>query len=227
MLATVMEQLNLRRYGPSPGSHSHAHFQVLWGWHGTLELEIEGRGARVEAGRVAVIPPSAQHDFRAARGRADCFVVDTADAGLEPLGGRVLAAPPALGQLLGYLQSLEGALPAGAASLLLQSLWQGSAMPGPARGRPIDWHRLQAWVDVRLAHPLTVSELARQVHLSPSQFAARCVEHWGLSPMGWVRSRRLAAARRLLAQGLPVGELALRCGYRSPSALTAALRRFG
>jgi AraC-like DNA-binding protein len=82
-------------------------------------------------------------------------------------------------------------------------------------------------VDAHLAEPLGVACLAAQVHLSASQFAARCLEQWGLPPLAWVRSRRLAAARRLRGQGLAVAEVAGRCGYRSPSALTAALRRAG
>jgi len=40
-----------------------------------------------------------------------------------------------------------------------------------------------------------------------------------------VRAHRLAAARRLRSAGMPVAEVARRCGYRSPSALTAALKR--
>jgi AraC-like DNA-binding protein len=43
--------------------------------------------------------------------------------------------------------------------------------------------------------------------------------------MAWLRDLRLTAARRFRSQGLPVAEVARRTGYRSPSALTAALRR--
>ena len=220
--------LSLRRYGASPGSHVHGHFQVLWGWQGALELEIEGRGARMTAGRAAVIPPGARHDFWAGGAGAHCFVVDTADAALEPLAGRVLAMPPALDHLLRFLSAQPPAAPEAAASLLVQSLWSGEPAARAARPRRrIDWALLEAWVDARLAGPLDVGLLAAQVHLSPSQFAARCIQEQGRSPQAWVRDRRLAAARRLRAGGLPVARVAERCGYRSPSALTAALRRAG
>jgi len=43
--------------------------------------------------------------------------------------------------------------------------------------------------------------------------------------MHWLRSQRLLQARLLRDGGLPVAEAARRCGYRSPSALTAAMRR--
>jgi hypothetical protein len=85
-----VNSLSLRRYGPSPGSHSHTHYQVLWGWRGSLELDIEGRGSRIDAGRVAVIPPDARHDFQAAATRSDCFVVDSDASVLESQAGRVL-----------------------------------------------------------------------------------------------------------------------------------------
>ena len=40
--------LSLRHYGASPGSHSHDHFQILLGLSGALDLEVAGRGVRVE-----------------------------------------------------------------------------------------------------------------------------------------------------------------------------------
>jgi len=235
MSAAAPDHLSLRRYGVSPGSHAHGHYQVLWGWHGALELEMEGKGARMTVGRVAVIAPGARHDFWAGGAAgpqaAQCFVLDTGDARLEPLAGRVLDAGPAVPRLLDYLQALAGDGPAlqRAVPLLLHSLQQASpaASNEPTRARRIDWPALQAWVDAHLAQPLDVARLAAQVHLSPSQFAARCTAQWGLPPLAWVRLRRLAAARRWRAEGLSVAETALRCGYRSPSALTAALRRQG
>jgi len=43
--------------------------------------------------------------------------------------------------------------------------------------------------------------------------------------MAWLRGQRLAQARLLRGGGMAVAEVAQRTGYRSPSALTAALRR--
>lgn len=225
--------LSLRRYGVSPGSHAHEHYQVLWGWDGALELDIEGRGTRITAGLVAVIPAGARHDFWAARHQlapAGCFVLDTAESALEALAGRVWSTDPGLGHLLRYFDS-RGAepLPAAAIELLSASLWadREAARAMPRAGRAIDWVALQAWVDAHLDAPLDVARLAAQVHLSPSQFAARCVAERGLPPLAWLRARRLVAARRLRERGVPVAEVAARCGYRSPSALTAAMRRAG
>ncbi|AKJ27592.1 helix-turn-helix domain-containing protein [Caldimonas brevitalea] len=221
--------LSLRHYGPSPGSHSHDHYQLLWGWQGRLELEIEGRGACVSSGRLAVIAPGDRHDFWSSAG-SRCFVVDGPEdhAGLAPLAGRVVDTAPSTLHLLRFLaaQGAEGGLPqpAAAALLLATVTAHGSAAPTATR-RAIDWAALDLWLDARLGEPLSVAQMALQVCLSPSQFAARCVEETGWAPMAYLRQRRLQQARRLRAQGWQVQQIAERCGYRSPSALTAALRR--
>lgn len=235
MLAAAMSlpcdsPLSLRRYGASPGSHSHEHFQVLWGWHGVLELEIEGRGHRVAPGRIAVIGPGDRHDFQAdrrGRGEARCFVFDGDDGRLEPLAGRVVNAPPSLPGLLHYLADVpqDRELWRLAVPMLMHGLPSQLEARPAARGRCIDWLALQAWVDARLHLPLTVADLAAQVHLSPARLTVRCQAQWGLTPLAWVRQRRLRAAVGWRAQGRGVAEVAAACGYRSPSALTAALRR--
>lgn len=214
-------RLELRHYGAAPGGHAHEHHQLLWGWRGTLELEIEGRGHRVTPGRVAVIAPGQRHDFEAPGG-SSCFVVD-ADANevLAPLAGRSFAACAFARRLLPAL-AVAAAIDSDAAALLIASLPQRVARHA---GRAIDWWALDAWIDAHLSTPLTVAALAERSCLSVSQFAARCQEDTGLAPIAYVRARRLALARRLRADGWPVRQLAARCGYRSPSALTAALKR--
>ena len=84
---------------------------------------------------------------------------------------------------------------------------------------------LQQWAAQQWHRELTVADLAAQVHLSPSQFAARCRDDQGMGAMAWLRGLRLAQARVLRSTGMAVAEVAQRTGYRSPSALTAALRR--
>jgi transcriptional regulator GlxA family with amidase domain len=48
-----------------------------------------------------------------------------------------------------------------------------------------------------------------------------------MGPLEWLRLQRLTRARQLRDAGLAVKDVARRTGYRSPSALTAALRRSG
>jgi len=229
------DQLSLRRYGASPGSHSHDHFQILLGLSGALELEVEGRGVRVATGGGCVIAPGDRHDFESAGGSL-CLVLDSAHPAWSALVRPPAAmAPPA--QALPLAHYLASALQQGRplalahGPALLREAWLADGQRGPTAGkritgrRPINWPALQQWAARQWHTELTVADLAAQVHLSPSQFAARCQGDQGMGAMAWLRSQRLAHARLLRGTGMAVAEVARRTGYRSPSALTAALRR--
>lgn len=224
--ATPTDSLSLRHYGPSHGSHAHGEFQVLLALDGVLDLEVQGRGLRIAAGQGCVIAPGERHDFESRSG-SRCLVLDTADAGWAP---RVTIAPDAA-QALALGRYLEQSLRRGGLALrlapsLLLDAWAQAATPiAPRPQRRIDWPQLTAWAQAHLHQPLTVASLAAQVHLSPTQFAARCRSQTGLSVMQWLRRERLARAQVLRAGGMKLADAALQCGYLSPSALTAALRR--
>jgi AraC-like DNA-binding protein len=225
-MATPQGSLSLRQYGASPGSHAHAHFQVLLGLDGVLELEVQGRGQRIGSGQGCVIAPGERHDFEARSG-SRCLVLDTdqtswAACPVQPARpAQALALAHYLAQALAQPDSLAQHY----GPLLLLDAWR---VPGPAsrrRERRIDWEQLTHWTRQHLHEALSVAQIAQQVFLSPSRFAERCRDETGLSVMQWLRSQRLALAVQLRDGGLSVAETAQRCGYLSPSALTAALRR--
>lgn len=223
-----LDHLSVRDYGASHGSHDHDHFQILVGLSGELELEVAGRGQRIGAGEGCVVPPGERHDFEG-QGATRCLVLDSHD----PAWARALAAPPPGVQALAHYladavtRQLPRARRLGAGLLLEAWAPQGLATSAP-RERPqrdIDWTGLHGWLQTRWHLPLSVADLAAQVHLSVSQFSARCQAEQGESPMQWQRRQRLAQARRWRDSGMSVADTARRAGYRSPSALTAALRR--
>ena len=221
----MRDSLSLRAYGASHGSHDHPWHQLIVGLEGVLELEVEGRGQRVSAGDGLLVPAGERHDFESTRG-SRCLVLDSADplwaeCGVLPHRPRQVAA------LAGYLaEALAQPVALAHAPALLLEAWRA---PRPLRRprRRIDWAELAAWVQSRLESPVSVAALAQRVHLSASQFALRCHEAQGIGPQEWLRLQRLARARQLRDMGTPVHEVARRTGYRSPSALTAALRRQG
>ncbi|RZL90555.1 MAG: AraC family transcriptional regulator [Variovorax sp.] len=223
------QALSLRRYGASRGSHAHAHFQVLVGLDGVLDLEIEGRGRRVGAGDGWVVTPGDRHDFESRAG-SRCLVLDTTQDLWAQCAGRSPLLAPQLLSLARFLALCveQPAPPATAlhhAPALLLEAW-GPSVPN-GRRRAIDWPALAAWAQARWHQPLNVADLAAVVCLSPSQFAQRCRDEQDMSAMHWLRKQRLRQARQLRSVGMSVAETARRTGYRSPSALTAALRRLG
>lgn len=225
-MAAATDSLSVRRYNTSHGSHSHAHFQVLLGLDGVLDLEIEGRGTQVGAGAGVVIAPGDRHDFESRAG-ASCLVLDSSNSawrgaiGVSDLPADALSLARYLAQAceLGRTQG-----PRIGPMLLLES-WPSLPTGGVQRARrAIDWPALNTWAQSRTDLP-GVADLARQAHLSAAQFSARCQQELGLSPMQWLRRQRLVRARTWLTNGLSVAQTARRAGYRSTSALTAALRR--
>jgi len=222
------DHLSVRAYGASPGSHDHTHFQILVGLEGVLELEVEGRGRRLLQGQGCVIAPGDRHDFEG-RGATRCLVLDSHHDGWARAQATPPPGVPALARYL--VEALSAPWPRArevGAALLLEAWSPPASACAPAAAtarRPIDWAALSRWLAPRLDAPLGVADLAARVHLSASQFNARCQAEQGLSPMQWLRLQRLTQARAWRAQGMGVAEAARRAGYRSPSAFTAALRR--
>lgn len=216
--------LSVRHYGASHGSHDHAHFQILLGLEGDLTLEVEGLGVQLGAGEGLVIAPGDRHDFESRRG-ARCLVLDSGNVAWRgALGHRALPSDTwSLAQYLARASELGRHRAQCFGPSLLREAWVPQH-PIQRPRRAIDWHDLSAWAQA-LAAPPSVNELARRVHLSAAQFSARCQQELGQSPMHWVRTQRLTQARMWLDSGLSVAQTARRIGYRSASALTAALRR--
>lgn len=227
MNAAPSERLDVRTYTQAHGSHAHAHFQILVGLDGVLELEIEGRGLRVEPGGGCVVAPGERHDFESLGG-ARCLVLDSTYSGwadATPAPGEPTAA---LAQYLA--EAWEKGLPRARAlgpALLFES-WRPPFEEAVRPHRPIDWSFLAQWARDRWIETRVVTaDLAAVVHLSPTQFAARCRKELGQSVQQWLRGLQLDHAQAQRARGFSVAEAARRGGYRSPSAYTAALRRRG
>jgi AraC family transcriptional regulator len=86
--------------------------------------------------------------------------------------------------------------------------------------------RLMAYIEEHLAEPLSLGELAAFSALSEYHFARMFRESFGLPPHQYVLARRLAHARHLLARTtLPLGDVALACGFSSASHFSNRFRR--
>jgi AraC family transcriptional regulator, transcriptional activator FtrA len=88
----------------------------------------------------------------------------------------------------------------------------------PARPQPVGGGLggVLEWADERLATPLSVSQLAARLGISPRTLARRFADEFGISPGAWLRSRRITVARTLLEEtDLPVEAIAARVGLAS------------
>ncbi|WP_425995658.1 hypothetical protein [Caulobacter sp. DWR1-3-2b1] len=105
---TAPAQLSFRRYGQDAPPHAHAFDQIVLPRRGVLEMEIDGRGGRVDPGHAAIVGPGARHAF-AASGENLFVVADIGSALMAPferLRDRPFA--PVTGAVRGLLDFLAG-----------------------------------------------------------------------------------------------------------------------
>jgi AraC family transcriptional regulator len=77
---------------------------------------------------------------------------------------------------------------------------------------------LRDYIDVHLAEPLPLGQLAGLCALSEYHFARMFHLSFGLPPHRYLLARRLERAQQLLhSSHLPLGEIALACGFASAS----------
>lgn len=223
----VPAELSFRRYGEDAPPHVHAFDQIVLPRRGVLEMEIDGRGGRVDPGRAAVVPPGARHAF-AASGENLFVVADIGGALMRPFE-RLRERPfaPVTGAVRGLLDYLageaHGVIEVGVASLWTPLLLRGlSAAPvniDPRLARAV------AMIEARYDQPLTVRDLAAEAGMSQSRFFARFADAYGTTPHGALSDTRLRAAQRLLSDTrLSIAEIAVRTGHGDQSGLTRRMK---
>ena len=83
---------------------------------------------------------------------------------------------------------------------------------------PTQRRRLREFIDAHLAEPLSLGQLAALCALSEYHFARMFQLSFGLPPHRYVLAQRLRRGQQLLQHGhLPLGEVALACGFASAS----------
>ena len=224
---TAPAELSFRRYGEDAPPHAHAFDQIVLPRRGVLEMEIDGRGGRVDPGRAAIVPPGARHAF-AASGENLFVVADIGEALMKPFE-RLRERPfaPVTGAVRGLLDFLAGEAP-GAIDDAVASLWTPLLLRGlSAAPLAVDPRlaRAVAMIEARFDQPLTVRDLADEAGMSQSRFFARFADAFGTTPHAALSSARLRAAQRLLADtSLSIAEIAARTGHGDQSALTKRMK---
>lgn len=220
-------ELSFRRYGEDAPPHVHAFDQIVLPRRGVLEMEIDGKGGRVDPGRAAVVPPGARHAF-AASGENLFVVADIGGALMKPFE-RLRETPfaPVTGAVRGLLDYLAGEAP-GAIDGGVASLWTPLLLRGLSAA-PINIDprlaRAAALIEARFDQPLTVRDLAAEAGMSQSRFFARFAEAYGTTPHGALSDTRLRAAQRLLSDStLSIAEIAVRTGHGDQSGLTRRMK---
>jgi AraC-like DNA-binding protein len=89
--------------------------------------------------------------------------------------------------------------------------------------------RARAWIEAHMFEPFTIGSILTHCHASESTLLRAFRRELGVTPLAYVRQRRLEEALQMLESGrYGVTEVAARVGYDSASAFSVAFReRFG
>ncbi len=232
--------LSLRAYSGQVELHEHDFHQIVLPQSGSMDIEVDGRGGKVDASQGVVIAAGARHTFLAnARHRFLVLDVSTVRsegqnstmALLDPLHDkRFFALRPDIRHLLDYASSNGPRLIASLAMaeawsrLLLCSLLQPDATPNVPRQFILA--RALAYIEQHLSTPLTVRDIARNAGTSERRLYALFEQHLNTTPVSHITNLRLNLAIDLLRQtALPIIDITHRAGYADQSALTRALKK--
>ncbi|UCR87464.1 AraC family transcriptional regulator [Pseudomonas chlororaphis] len=170
--------LAMRSYSGQVELHDHDFPQIVLPQSGAMEIEVDGRGGKVDASQGVVIAPGARHSFLAER-RNTFLVLDLDSPGCEPslADTRFFAIDPQIRHLLGYAShsgvSLSSCSQVASAwsALLLACL----ARPTPSAPQRQALARALAHIEQHLGSPLSARaiDLLGRTLLPISEIAQR------------------------------------------------------
>ena len=213
-------------------AHRHPRAQFLHAISGVMRAKAANTIFVIPPDRGLWIPPGTTHVVHT-RGIVEMRTIYLAREAIAALPGSccVMITTPLLRQLIlaaleepvEYDEEGRGGLIFG---LMLDEL---SRLPRTPLGVPMpSGKRLKSACELLLADPaspLGLEELAREAGASSRTLAREFAAETGLSFTAWRNRLRLSEASAQLAEGSSVAEVARRCGYGSPSAFTAMMRR--
>ncbi|MEM1045276.1 MAG: AraC family transcriptional regulator [Pseudomonadota bacterium] len=184
------------------------------------ETPLEFLAIGIARSRVDRIAETAASDWT---GMSDIF--KTTDPALAALSTEIrrsmIAEPVGTGD---YLDALTDALLTRLVSWHLAP--SSEQIDGPEMLSPAVARRLARLVEDNLGHPIRVTGLAAEAGLSRAHFSRAFSHRFGMPPRDYIRSRRIARARTMLTDtDCSATEIAMRCGFATPSHLTTAFRQ--
>ena len=209
--------------------HSHPTHQLAWAERGVLAISSGDTTWVLPPTRALWIPADLPHTTAATTTTAmHSLYLRPERVPSSPDRPTVLSVAPLLAALIGYLgrADLTDAERARAEAVLFDLL-----EPAPAGSVELTWpadDRARAVADAIVGDPADdpgMAALARLAGTSQRTLHRLFQRETGCGPGEWRTRMRMRAALDLLAAGTPVGTVARRVGYRTPSAFVAAFRR--
>jgi AraC-like DNA-binding protein len=226
---TVISQ-DADRFASVPHRHSQA--QLIYAISGVVAVTTSQGTWVVPPSRAVWVPPDIEHETRShASVQFRALLIDPAGLHALPDVCAVVAVTPLLRELilrLALLAEMSRGPEFGRAVTRLLIL-ELAFVPTEPLGLPQPKHRLLAQLCDRIRHEparsVSLEEAAAALHMSRSSFMRLFQSETNMSFTRWQQQARLLHALALLAEGRSILNVALDCGYDSPSAFSAMFRR--
>jgi AraC-like DNA-binding protein len=208
--------------------HAHGEHQLAWSPEGVLVVRTAAGSYVLPPARALWIPAGTSHETQASGAAVLRTVyVGTGDCPIEWARPTPVAVSPLLRELIPHLEDRALAdEERSRAEAVLFDLLAPLALATIDVRLPTD-ERARRVAEALLADPgddRTLPAWGRHVGASSRTLARAFLAETGLSFGRWRTFARLQAALLQLAEGRPVGLVATRVGYRTPSAFVAAFR---
>ncbi|TIX87976.1 helix-turn-helix transcriptional regulator [Rhizobium sp. P44RR-XXIV] len=212
--------------------HSHHQAQLLYAVGGVISLTTDRGTWVVPPSRAVWLPPNLEHvttSHTSVRFRS--LLIEAESNAALPKDCMVVEVTPLLRELILRLAELvdksdKQEMADAVIRLLLLEL---SFLPAQPLNLPMPTHAVLAEFCHRmrneLALELPTEQAAQQLHMSRATFMRLFQRETGLSFGKWRQQARMLKALTLLAEEKSVLDVALECGYDSPSAFSAMFRR--
>lgn len=220
----------IRSYGTQSAVQHHSFAQFVLPLEGTLEMEVDGLGARLDRTLAAYVDEGVVHD-QVSRRPNRALIVDISAEQLDAnavsalASRRFLPISPAAGHLIDYMaSSLQHDFPLERARLwtplLVQALLTDSDQAST---------RLEGLLREMEADPTgewSVAQMASRVGVSESRLHALFRAETDSTPVAWLAERKMDSVRRWLSTtDLSLAEIALRAGYSDQSAFSRSVKK--
>lgn len=209
-------------------NHCHAHFELIAALTGDVFVTLEGKEFRLHDGDAILIPPLCYHAVTARQKCTYRRLTAAFEEQITPPVWRDMlkkAAPHVFRaeqteRLCALCEKEDPTFYAPlAAALMIQLLYACAtgAKQDEADDTDPTLHEALLYIEKHLCEKLTLERIAAAICASQSLLCHRFREKMKVSPKQYVLQKRMALAAKLIREGTPPTEAALRVGYENYS----------
>ena len=231
--------VSLRRYEATQASDVHDFHQIVLGLDGSMEMAVDGNGARIDCSGAWIIPAGARHDYWADGDNRQLVIDLPATSVAVPERYFERARAVAIDSRVTQAVAEVARRASGDTPFSDRFAWQAAAHLCGAlmhdtddsidMMRGLDFARIDRWLRLHLSEPLRIADLAVHCGFGMRRFHQLFNEAFGETPHRYLHRLRLDTALTLLADPRPtLTDIALDVGFADQSAFTHAFsKRFG